>query len=32
MRVIIYAAAAVLAAWAIFVEGGIFDLVEQVMR
>jgi hypothetical protein len=32
MRVIIYAAAAVLGTWAIFVEGGIFDLVEAVMR
>jgi len=32
MRVILYAAAAVLAVWAIFVEGGIFDLVEAVLR
>lgn len=31
MRVILYAAAAVLAAWSIFVEGGIFDLVEAVL-
>lgn len=32
MRVILYAVGAVAACWAIFVEGGIFDLVWQVVR
>ena len=32
MKSLLYAGAAVLATWAVFCEGGIFDLIEEVMR